>query len=209
MTYTIDYGMGYFHPKLGDTIVYCSAFQHFGKVIWKQKQKTPVPPVWKEVMPMYRPFDLKVKHGKATRSDMNFMHEMWKIGMKIGEADFKPVESLQIPLGRYVTIQPSTGFSGRDRAIEELLTHTEGLEVVDLDEVTKSKSVRDLLTVLKGAEFHVGPDSGCAWAAIAARTPVKVLEADRNQVGDKRFMMHQCALNLMTLNEDVEVIRHD
>lgn len=207
--YIIDYGMGYFHPKLGDAIVYYSAFCHFKRVTWRQKQKAPITDVWKKLQPMYAGrYDLKIQHGKPTYSDRNFMNEMWKVGMKIAPPMFNDLDVSEFNLPeRYATIQNIAAYEGRNVDATE---YADGLPLVNLDEITKTRDkddVRRLMTIQKNAELHVGADSGCAWSAIAVGTPVRVLEADRGTLDPLRWGMHQCALKLMLNNNHVEIIR--
>ena len=208
----IDYGISWYHPKLGDAIVHQAAFEHYKDVQWLHTEPYQgLPDVWKQTNKLWKGrYNLEIVRNIPKEYGKNFMMECAKEGIKITKPNIPPpTEYGTGGMRPYVTYQLDSSHptGARDITLQQVKELADGLPMVNLDNIKRNKSsITRLLTLQSSASYHIGPDSGCAWSAISVGCPVRLILPDYNKLTIKEQGMHECAKALMSIQEGVEFI---
>ena len=195
------------HPnKLGDGMFMHNIFTLYKDVEWEVHDLVPSE-TYMQLQVMYEhKYNLR-KLCIPTGNFKNFRHALYEFacdGLVMTEPSYKFDLDIELP-DKYVTVQ----YDAVDRARSMLIDpreYAEGYELVDLDKIPRDRnSVARLFEVQRNAEFHIGPDSGTLWTALAVGKPVKV-SLNEAAPFEKQQSQRAAVLRLLANHEDVELL---
>ena len=197
----IDYGVCQPWKKLGDSIVYHSAFIHYGKCQWLNVQDSKkIPPNWKWVANAYaKEYTWEVEIVRnIPKVQKNFMRQCLLDNVKIARLPSVQPLDLKKP---YVTVQTQGLALSQGRPAPHYKTISKRMVETDLHIVDISifKTLDKLQAAIEGAEEHIGVDSGGAWMALACGKPCTVIST-ADKMDEHYRAMHMNALRLLEDN---------
>ena len=192
--------------KLGDCLFMFSIFCFYKKVYWEVHTQHRSP-TWNQLEPMYTGrYNLRMDTTVSGLFEnfRNVLYRCAKEGLVIAEPEYSWELDVSVP-EKYVTFQSQA--VDRTRSFQNDPTEfADGYPVIDLDSFPRdSLSVHRIFELQRGAQFHIGPDSGSLWTALAVSCPVK-LSLNNNIQSQKQHEQRRAVTTLVDNHDNVEYI---